>query len=936
MVVLISAFVTSVKIGLMCWTITDIGVRIHRTIYSGRARVRACEWAELASRRPVIATDVAKDAFQSTAMFQARLVEGHGHPTAAAHRSRAEATIRQMALSMGISVYSVSRSKSDERKGIRGNRGHWWAKDLNAHTVWDELTEQELLMYIDVDYYVDMPQKLCDHPNVTVLYTVVPEQASCAGVDDTTFRFLEDGKLDSQVAGGGRYVHHLWNYASDSLVVTKTFLGIPYRKVFYAVERRQVAKHRQLIMLAPLRVCEGIFSSILNGLLIEGPELTRFNPIEQTEDGPFVRFEIQTTNGVMKTTARPGQLLCATVPAATDEAIAGAARMGKGNIQVCTAQSWIKPERIETGKPETEADKATAMINAKMAANMLAQYHRAACPKNRIPVVFPAELGVREYQFRPSGIVQGESRAKLEPFMSPLVNEAFAPTFDKASEEACVEGRINKLKKSEPKPCTFRLNCMEDFVRQIVHGADLHPWDHEDVASKQTRASQKASLERAYIGGPFTKNVLKCFIKAEAYSGLKDPRNISTFEDQQKLEMGRFTNAAAAHMKQYAWYGPGKTPVEIAQRVAEICESAAFVNISDFHRMDGTISYELRKIDTALMMGLFPGHRAQVNELLRKTAGNVGFLPLGTTFQQGSSQGSGCSGTSLFQTVRAAFCAYLAYRNTVSADGTKLSHTAAFAKLGIHFGDDGLDPDLPIANHTWSADRVGLILEGHIVPRGERGVEFLARVYSPYVWSGSLDSMCAVRRQLSKFHTTVRCAAGIKPERKLVEKAMGYAATDANTPVIGELALAAVARAPKGRDQTPLGVSGWWAQFDSSVQFPNENVGGWMDAQFKLDLPQFDRDLFERWLRSTVSLGDLLSPPLCQDIEPVKPASVEAAVDGIIVPAIAPPEPVPTSLRAEKKARRRVRTRKQTETSQNESVPGRRDGKSPQVSAKSD
>ena len=100
-----------------------------------------------------------------------------------------------------------------------------------------------------------------------------------------------------------------------------------------------------------------------------------------------------------------------------------------------------------------------------------------------------------------------------------------------------------------------------------------------------------------------TSRILRCFIKSEAYAGAKDPRNISTYDDADKLELGTFALALSEHMKRFPWYGPGKTPLEIAERVADICTNAeAFVNISDYHRMDGTISYKLREVDRAVFM----------------------------------------------------------------------------------------------------------------------------------------------------------------------------------------------------------------------------------------------------------------------------------------------------------------------------------------------
>jgi hypothetical protein len=499
-------------------------------------------------------------------------------------------------------------------------------------------------------------------------------------------------------------------------------------------------------------------------------------------------------------------------------------------------------------------------------------------------VVFPVNKGVRSYQYKPAEYDQ-EARPKLDAFMSPIIHAAYAPVMNKAGEERSVEGRITSLRKPEPRHSRFVVQCIHEFANLVVAGATLEPVCYETVASKQTSATQQVSLRKAVLTGEYRAAVLKCFGKAEAYSSIKDPRNISQYNDADKLDMAMLALSLSEHCKQFAWYAPGKTPEQIAYRVAEICATAReFVDISDYHRMDGTITYLLRNVDGAVCMKAFANHRAKVNELLKSNVDNVGILPYGTKFQQGPSHGSGCSATSVFQTLRASFAAYLGYRHTRLPSGRRLSSQEAFAALGIHLGDDGLDADLPPTSHAWAADRVGLVLEAQTVKRGFRGVNFLARYYSPEVWQGSPNSMCDVKRQLSKFHTTVRLPANVTPEQKLVEKCMSYVATDGNTPVIGPFCKR-VLLLSSYRPRTLLGVGSWWSKFEDSVQYPNENVGGWMDVEFAAQLEEFDRTQFEGWLALTTTAQDLLCPPICEEPKAPQPTSVAVVVDEDVLPA---------------------------------------------------
>jgi len=285
-----------------------------------------------------------------------------------------------------------------------------------------------------------------------------------------------------------------------------------------------------------------------------------------------------------------------------------------------------------------------------------------------------------------------------------------------------------------------------------------------------------------------------------------------------------------------------------------------------------------------ICMKAFTNHRTVLNELLKTNVDNKGYLPFGTTFNQDSSHGSGCSATSLFQTLRAAFTAYLAFRNVRKDDGSEYTPKQAFNALGIHLGDDGLDADLPSKNHLWAASKVGLILEVNILQRGDRGVNFLARYYSPEVWNGLPDSMCDVKRQLSKFHVTVRLPQGVTPEQKLVEKAMSYVATDGNTPVIGDFCKRVLLLSPF-RPKCLHGIGNWWSKFHESVQYPNRNVAEWMDVEFDEQFPEFDRKLFNEWLASVETSQKLLSAPLCCAPVPASPAIVDVIVDEDVLSA---------------------------------------------------
>jgi hypothetical protein len=835
---------------------------------------------ELASE-PDISPDLARDAFATINVPLVTPYQGHTHRHAASHRSSATQFAAKMAAYCGCSMFILGMSRSDQRKNYRGTRQWYWAKDTNVCNRNDCPLPDDIEYICDVDYYLDMPTILASRGKPTLLYSVVPEEAA-SHVDDTTIFFNEDGSLFTSVAGGGSYNHYLWDYSGDSLIVSTGSLF--WRKVVtYAIERKQVAKNRQLILLSPIKIFTGLMS-YLASYLVEGKVLSRLNPIVTAPDGTkYVKFHVHGPSGYRVTVGKPGTTICATVTSDVDTALATVAALGSSAIQIPTVCSWLGP-------------------NERVAAALLTEYHRKSVPRSQCRV-YTLEIGVRAYQYEPRSFDQ-EAKPKLQAFMQPLYNGAFAPVPNAAGERRCVEGRINSLKKQEPPASSFRDQCMTEFVDFVIGGEVLEPVDYQVVYDKQKSPSQRQSLARAVLNGPWRKRVLKCFLKAEAYMDVKDPRNISTYNDADKFDMATFALALSEHCKRLAWYGPGKTPREIANRVVEICANAQFVNVSDYHRMDGTISYVLRQVDRCAVMKAFPAHRAHLNELLKTNADNKGYLPHGTTFDQGPSHGSGCSATSLFQTLRAAFTAYLGYRHAYKTNGGRYTPAEAFNALGIHLGDDGLDGDLSPADHQWACHKVGLILEAQVVCRGERGVNFLARYYSPDVWFGNPNSMCDVKRQLSKFHTTVRLPSGVPPEHKLVEKCMSYAATDASTPVIGAFCTK-VLSISKFRPRKLLGIGNWWAQFEDSVQYPNTNVDGWMDVEFNALFPEFDRVSFIKWMDTAATVEEMLEPPLfAVDPDPT-PQSADVVVDGRVVQAKKPPSP-------SRQARRRRNPKRKT------------------------
>jgi hypothetical protein len=174
----------------------------------------------------------------------------------------------------------------------------------------------------------------------------------------------------------------------------------------------------------------------------------------------------------------------------------------------------------------------------------------------------------------------------------------------------------------------------------------------------------------------------------------------------------------------------------------------------------------------------------------------------------------------------------------------------------------------------------------------------LGREYGPDVWSGDDNSMCDIRRQLTKFHTTPYLPSNVTPYHKMATKAWSYYCTDSNTPIIGEIARLIVDNYPdlivdvEGSPELRRSLTNYFSFHPMDVQFPNV-AASWMDDVVRRDIPTWDNRKFHTWLQLAKSKRELLlCPPLCatDDVDVKVPAPV--VVNGEIVePAVVAEKP---------------------------------------------
>jgi len=438
---------------------------------------------------------------------------------------------------------------------------------------------------------------------------------------------------------------------------------------------------------------------------------------------------------------------------------------------------------------------------------------------------------------------------------------------------------------------------MDEFVARLVPKNRQHtlfPVDVEEVYERQSRPSQRAILAEAEH--TTSNGTTRQFIKREAYGSVNDPRGISTICGPDKRDYARYMYAFTEEvMKPQEWYAFGKTPLEVATRVADVAQGAKINGAKkDFSRMDGRHGNVLHLFERKVYTAAFdPKYHAELLELMDKHHHLRAKTVFGIEYRTEYHRLSGGADTSCGNTLDTAYIAYLTYRMQ------KLEPDEAWAKLGIYGGDDGFDTDVIPSIAAKAAALVGQKLDLETVEFGKPGVAFLARRYGPDVWFGTKDSCCDIRRQLAKFHLTVNLPGNVTKQQKLQEKSFSFALSDKNTPIIGEFVQKVLEVFPLKSTEYRNVLGTWGVEMDANNQYPNSH-GEWMDDIAHNELPDFDFARFREWLRSCDG-GTIFDPPRFAEQVPPDPKPGIVAIDGdIIVVGNPGPDTSPTPKREDK------------------------------------
>jgi hypothetical protein len=803
--------------------------------------------------------------FVNLPMVISKPQSNHSHANAARFRNDANNTMRLFATSLGKSIYMLQMSASDQKRGTRGLRTFHWARDSAIPMQADLLSNKHIVGLVDTDHYYDMPTLLADYPVEYLISTFQPSETTST-TDDYSFRFTDDGAVLYAVSGGAVYNHRVWNYAGD-IIFVKSSRFIGNRWTTYSVSRKSFDPHHVLIYLQPVVT---FWSPIKFELSGRGLNYLDMRVKE------FNRLDIQTTDGLLRSTAKIGSWASATIPVEVDDTIATTARLNSTGITVAQIRSI------------TKSDDATQ-------AAVLAEYHRAnniAAP----PIVFPPSEAVMGFQFM-NKEYDHDAVVPMKAFMSPIVHGAYVPVRSKANDIEAVRGRILDVKAEEGTAISpFYASCIAEFLKLLIPdkiAKTHHPVDLPTVYVKQARPSQRALLGKVENLNDLTSTAnVTTFQKTEAYQKPTDPRIISTIPTSNKLHYSAFTYAFSEYLKTMPWYAFGKVPKEIAETVARICsESKKHLSKTDLRRMDGHINDIGRVFEKSAMLRFFcESYDKDLEDLMATQHHQKAVTAFGVKYATLFARLSGSPETADFNSLENCLGSYCALRKTVNLNtGQHYTPEEAWAKLGLFGGDDGIQGDVDPEAQVKAYAMLGQELEIEIVPHGALGVDMLARKYGPDVWWGSSNSMCDISRQLAKLHTSPNLPSNITPSQKLATKLFSYYLTDRNTPIIGDLATLVVTRYPDliVKPEHDLEVARQLMNYFSMHPAVNQFVNireDWMYDVIRADMPDFDEGLFACWLRECrTEVGKLLTPPLCQPLKEHPPVTKPVDVSGEVL-----------------------------------------------------
>jgi len=818
-----------------------------------------------------------------------RLSKVNAHPKEGAHRNAALHSTEVVAQELGLKTYHYQYSNANAKRNCDGLRVHYWTKDAAVHPRLVDVTQDHMPVLVDVDQYLDMHAFLNNNPfNPVAIYTLQPKTVARNDLE-YSFTFDRNNNCHNSIQGGAKFVQKIWNYQEDNIYTWTASYNAGFRARSYNVVRKRISNDRELVYLVPVAEWSGLLNLLLFHLFYEGQALGRYVVYDAATGMNILR--VQGDDGLAISIADPGSYNATSALANELDNLHTVAQLS--SLPITAAQA---KQHLASSNPADVIAAVKYVRSAKLAAKPTVT--TAFPPRN----VVPTNESVRQYTVDTN--TDHTEKKTLTPFMQPFVHECYTTARTKADESYGLSERVTKIAVPELPLTPFLVQVIGEFAEHLIPVAHvLHPTPYDEVWERQNRPTQRRLITAAEFDIS-AKPITTTFIKAEAYPEPKPARNISTIPTLTKITYSQYVYALTEGvLYQQDWYAFGRNPDDIATRVAEICQRSDEIALTDFSRFDGRVSNVLRHVEkTVLMRAFHTSYHEDLIELHDKQYNCKGFAAQGTVYQTLYSRLSGSPETAAANSIDNAFVAYLEKR-LARSDGVQHTPLAAWKTLGIYGGDDGLSSGVDKDCLMRAARMVGASIKYDAVRRGETGITFLARKYSPDVWHGARDNMLDLPRQLSKFHATPNLPSNVTPFDKLVQKTMSFGFTDRDTPGILEYVTLVdyVARRKKHLmvppPESPLHtLTSWAAWFGTTNQYRQNCDTGieWMMDEWRDTIGASALDTLLAWIRELWARREemtdaeleqaVLCPPLLKDIVAAPAMEVPIVVDGDVTP----------------------------------------------------
>lgn len=686
--------------------------------------------------------------------------KNHSHPEAAILRCYANTTISNFITTLGLREYSVSCSRSEQHNKIDGDRDYYHAKDLACNRQHSKLTTKHVIKMTDVDYYVDMKKYLKGH--YVLLYSFVPV-AVAGTTTNGTYRVTRGSNIDVHVTGGGHYVHKLWDYETDHLVVDHW-----WGSSFYLVEQKNISEDRRIIFLNPIRNVYSPLAWLIPGFRLRHRRLVFDN----------IAYIKSMTVGPQPVVKHSFACVDENTSATIEDKVLVAVKSRLTHVSKPTMSDIERIIRID--------DTKDAHVLAGILFNVMINPELGSLVANN------SHYAITRYTSGDNGylplgpLATEDGKAAMRQISAPFMLDAAHPLRSENSDRACIKGRITDVKNPVKSVPPAYYHWVDEFAKLLVPDRianTLVPETYGYIHQQWKRLTQRNLLEKVKHVLFFEKPwAVKSFQKAEMYAKVTHPRNISTLPTGHNARGGQYAYVFAKHvLKQTHWYAFGKHPTAISDAVHRKIRGATTVVPTDLTRLDGSCGFFQTHIERTCIVRAF--HRDYQAELLRiidREANARGYTSFGVTYEAEDNTLSGSSLTSIRNSLINAGTVYIALRQT------GLSPEQAFAALGIYGGDDGITCDIDKDLITKVFAKTGLVLKAEVLTEG-MPIPFLGRYFID-PWTTS-DSIADVPRQLRKLHMTAT-PANVPTQVVLRRRAEAILVTDSNTPVLSNWARA--------------------------------------------------------------------------------------------------------------------------------------------------